>query len=149
VSLDMDFVDPSEAPGVGTPVRGGASYREAHLVMEMIADSSRMLSLEIVGRGTASCDRRCCFGSVFTLHSFSGTIHEPSYTFSRLCGPPTPTDCHYYQFPCVTLSCENRLEIVAELTVVVTTAKEQPNTRFGGCLETSRCPKRALPGRCG
>lgn len=48
VTLDMDFVDPSEAPGVGTPVRGGASYREAHLVMEMIADSGRMLSLEIV-----------------------------------------------------------------------------------------------------
>ncbi len=48
VTLDMDFVDPSEAPGVGTPVRGGATYREAHLVMEMVADSKRMLSLEIV-----------------------------------------------------------------------------------------------------
>ena len=48
VSLDMDFVDPDEAPGVGTPVRGGATYREAHLVMEMIADSETMLSLEIV-----------------------------------------------------------------------------------------------------
>ncbi|MBI4441791.1 MAG: arginase [Acidobacteria bacterium] len=48
VTLDMDFVDPSEAPGVGTPVRGGATYREAHLVMEMIADSRRMLSLEVV-----------------------------------------------------------------------------------------------------
>jgi len=48
VTLDMDFVDPAEAPGVGTPVRGGASYREAHLVMEMIADAGRMLSLEIV-----------------------------------------------------------------------------------------------------
>ena len=48
VTLDMDFVDPTEAPGVGTPVRGGATYREAHLVMEMIADSKRMLSLEIV-----------------------------------------------------------------------------------------------------
>jgi arginase len=48
VSLDMDFVDPAEAPGVGTPVRGGATYREAHLVMEMIADAKRMLSLEIV-----------------------------------------------------------------------------------------------------
>jgi arginase len=47
-TLDMDFVDPSEAPGVGTPVRGGATYREAHLVMEMIADAKRMLSLEIV-----------------------------------------------------------------------------------------------------
>jgi arginase len=48
VSLDVDFVDPSEAPGVGTPVRGGATYREAHLVMEMIADAGRMLSLEVV-----------------------------------------------------------------------------------------------------
>ena len=48
VTLDMDFVDPSEAPGVGTPVRGGATYREAHLVMELIADAGRMLSLEIV-----------------------------------------------------------------------------------------------------
>src|SRR3990172_5305794 len=48
VTLDMDFVDPTEAPGVGTPVRGGATYREAHLVMEMVADASRMLSLEIV-----------------------------------------------------------------------------------------------------
>jgi arginase len=48
VSLDMDFVDPAEAPGVGTPVKGGATYREAHLVMEMIADARRALSLEIV-----------------------------------------------------------------------------------------------------
>jgi arginase len=56
VTLDMDFLDPAEAPGVGTPVRGGATYREAHLVMEMVSDAgimgspaaSRMLSLEIV-----------------------------------------------------------------------------------------------------
>ncbi len=48
VSLDMDFVDPAEAPGVGTPIRGGGSYREAHLALEMIADSGRMLSLEVV-----------------------------------------------------------------------------------------------------
>ena len=48
VSLDMDFVDPSDAPGVGTPVRGGVTYREAHLAMEMIADSETMVSLEIV-----------------------------------------------------------------------------------------------------
>jgi arginase len=44
----MDFVDPGEAPGVGTPVRGGASYREAHLAMELIADSKKMCSMEIV-----------------------------------------------------------------------------------------------------
>jgi arginase len=48
VSLDMDFVDPSDAPGVGTPVRGGVTYREAHLAMEMIADSDAMASMEVV-----------------------------------------------------------------------------------------------------
>ena len=48
VSLDMDFVDPADAPGVGTPVRGGVTYREAHLAMEMIADSEAMTSLEVV-----------------------------------------------------------------------------------------------------
>jgi arginase len=48
VSLDMDFCDPVHAPGVGTPVRGGATYREAHLAMEMICDSRRMVSLEVV-----------------------------------------------------------------------------------------------------
>jgi arginase len=48
VSLDMDWIDPEDAPGVGTPVRGGASYREGHLAMEIIADHGRMLSFEIV-----------------------------------------------------------------------------------------------------
>ena len=48
LSLDMDFVDPTYAPGVGTPVRGGATYREAHLAMEMICDSRRMVSMEVV-----------------------------------------------------------------------------------------------------
>ena len=48
LSLDMDFVDPQHAPGVGTPVRGGATYREAHLAMEMICDSRRMVSMEVV-----------------------------------------------------------------------------------------------------
>lgn len=47
-SLDLDFVDPSVAPGVGTPERGGVTYREAHLAMEMIADSGKMVSLEVV-----------------------------------------------------------------------------------------------------
>ena len=47
-SLDMDFCDPADAPGVGTPVRGGATYREAHLAMEVICDSRRMVSLEVV-----------------------------------------------------------------------------------------------------
>ncbi|MGC2446845.1 MAG: arginase [Candidatus Sulfotelmatobacter sp.] len=48
ISLDMDWVDPEDAPGVGTPVRGGATYREAHLAMEIIADHGRMVSMEIV-----------------------------------------------------------------------------------------------------
>jgi arginase len=48
VSLDMDFVDPTYAPGVGTPVRGGATYREAHLALEMICDSGQMVSMEVV-----------------------------------------------------------------------------------------------------
>ena len=48
VSLDMDFVDPSDAPGVGTPVRGGVTYREAHLALEMIADTRSMISFELV-----------------------------------------------------------------------------------------------------
>ena len=48
VSLDMDWIDPEEAPGVGTPVRGGATYREAHLAMEILADHGRLVSFEIV-----------------------------------------------------------------------------------------------------
>ena len=48
LSLDMDWVDPQFAPGVGTPVRGGATYREAHLAMELICDNGRMLSMEVV-----------------------------------------------------------------------------------------------------
>jgi arginase len=48
VSLDMDVLDPDVAPGVGTPVRGGLSYREAHLAMELVAESELLDSLEIV-----------------------------------------------------------------------------------------------------
>jgi len=48
VSLDMDAVDPDQAPGVGTPVRGGLTYREAHLVMETLCDAGIMLSMEAV-----------------------------------------------------------------------------------------------------
>jgi arginase len=48
VSLDMDAVDPREAPGVGTPVEGGITYREAHLAMEMLGDSGRVTSMEVV-----------------------------------------------------------------------------------------------------
>ena len=48
VSFDVDVVDPDEAPGVGTPVPGGITYREAHLAMEMVADSRQMVGLELV-----------------------------------------------------------------------------------------------------
>jgi arginase len=48
VSLDMDVVDPEHAPGVGTPVRGGLSYREAHLAMELVAESGTVDSLDVV-----------------------------------------------------------------------------------------------------
>src|SRR5271156_1769269 len=48
VSLDMDAVDPREAPGVGTPVRGGITYREAHLAMEVLGDTGRITSIEVV-----------------------------------------------------------------------------------------------------
>ena len=48
VSFDMDVVDPREASGVGTPVRGGVTFREAHLAMEMISDSRKMLALDLV-----------------------------------------------------------------------------------------------------
>ena len=48
ISLDMDGLDPDVAPGVGTPVRGGLTYREAHLAMELVAESGLLGSLEIV-----------------------------------------------------------------------------------------------------
>jgi arginase len=48
LSLDMDSLDPREAPGVGTPVRGGLSYREAHFAMEMLNESQRMVSMDVV-----------------------------------------------------------------------------------------------------
>jgi arginase len=48
VSFDVDFLDPVMAPGVGTTVPGGPSYREAHLCMEMIADTGRMASLDLM-----------------------------------------------------------------------------------------------------
>ena len=48
VSFDLDVCDPGIAPGVGTPVRGGLDYREAHMVMEMLADSRRVVALDLV-----------------------------------------------------------------------------------------------------
>jgi arginase len=48
VSFDMDACDPAIAPGVGTPVKGGLDYREAHMVMEIVADSGMLTSLDLV-----------------------------------------------------------------------------------------------------
>jgi arginase len=48
ISLDMDSLDPQEAPGVGTPVPGGLTYREGHLLMEIFSDSGKVSSLDIV-----------------------------------------------------------------------------------------------------
>jgi len=48
VSLDMDVVDPDVAPGVGTPVRGGLSYREAHFALELVAEAGVLSSLDVV-----------------------------------------------------------------------------------------------------
>jgi arginase len=48
VSLDLDFVDPRDAPGVGTPVRGGVTYREAHLAMETLWDTGRLVGMDLV-----------------------------------------------------------------------------------------------------
>jgi arginase len=48
VSFDLDVCDPSIAPGVGTPVKGGLDYREAHLLMELVADAGRLVGLDLV-----------------------------------------------------------------------------------------------------
>jgi arginase len=48
LSLDMDALDPNEAPGVGTPVRGGLTYREAHYIMEEIASTRRLVAMDVV-----------------------------------------------------------------------------------------------------
>lgn len=48
LSFDMDALDPSAAPGVGTPVLGGITYREAHLAMELVSDSKHMLGMDLV-----------------------------------------------------------------------------------------------------
>jgi arginase len=48
VSFDLDGIDPIYAPGVSTPVTGGISYREAHLILEMMADTKKLLSMEFV-----------------------------------------------------------------------------------------------------
>ena len=48
VSFDLNVCDPAIAPGVGSPVRGGLNYREAHMLMELVADTGRMRALDLV-----------------------------------------------------------------------------------------------------
>jgi arginase len=57
LSFDVDFLDPAIAPGVGTPVRGGPDYREAQLCMEMIADTGRLGSVDLVELNPALDER--------------------------------------------------------------------------------------------
>ena len=57
VSFDLDAVDPTVAPGVGTPVKGGLDYREAHFLMEMLSASGVMTSLEVVEANPILDDR--------------------------------------------------------------------------------------------
>jgi len=59
VSFDLDVLDPAVAPGVGTPVPGGLTYREAHLAAELIAESGRMIGLDIVEVNPILDDRNC------------------------------------------------------------------------------------------
>ena len=48
LSLDLDVVDPEDAPGTGTPVWGGITYREAHLAMEMLSDRAEIVAIDLV-----------------------------------------------------------------------------------------------------
>ncbi len=73
VSFDVDFLDPDIAPGVGTTVRGGPTYREAQLCMEMIADSGRLASLDVMELNPALDDRnRTALVAVDLIESLFG-----------------------------------------------------------------------------
>lgn len=87
VSFDVDFLDPSIAPGVGTTVEGGPNYREAQLVMEMIADTGRMASLDIVELNPAfdECNRtaRLAVDLVESLFGKSTLMRGPQESNAR------------------------------------------------------------------
>jgi arginase len=76
LSFDIDSVDPDEAPGVGTPVPGGLTYREAHLAMEMIADCGHMTSMDIVEVNPVldSANRTARLGVEFVLSAMGKRI---------------------------------------------------------------------------
>jgi arginase len=75
-TLDADFLDPYESPGVATPVRGGADYREAHLAMEMLADTRKMVSFEITEINPILDERNktAHFGTELILSAFGKQI---------------------------------------------------------------------------
>ena len=79
VTLDADFLDPYESPGVATPVRGGADYREAHLAMEMIADTKKMISFEIteINPILDVQNKTAHFGMELILSAFGKQISGP------------------------------------------------------------------------
>jgi arginase len=79
VSCDMDGIDPSEAPGVGTPVRGGLSYREAHLAMEVVAASGALGSMEIteINPILDERNRTAKLAVELLLSAFGKTILDP------------------------------------------------------------------------
>ena len=76
VSFDLDVCDPSIAPGVGTPVKGGLDYREAHMVMEMLADSNLMRALDLVEVNPILDDRNATavLGTELALSAFGHKI---------------------------------------------------------------------------
>ncbi|MEK7737592.1 MAG: arginase, partial [Pseudomonadota bacterium] len=82
VSLDVDFLDPEIAPGVGTPVRGGPNYREAQLCMELIADTGRLGSLDIMELNPALdvCNKTAVLAVdlVESLFGKSTLMHRPA-----------------------------------------------------------------------
>jgi arginase len=57
LSFDLDVLDPEDAPGTGTPVRGGITYREAHLAMEMLSDRAQVVAIDLVEVNRSSTPR--------------------------------------------------------------------------------------------
>ena len=76
VSVDLDVVDPEVAPGVGDPVRGGLSYREAHLALELVAEAGVMDALDIVEVNPIHDHENATAGVAVELavSAFGGTI---------------------------------------------------------------------------
>lgn len=84
-SFDMDGVDPEAAPGVGTPVSGGLTAREAHLICELVYSSGRMIAMDVMETNPAldTCNRTATFGVDLILSALGKRIlqHEPKRTY--------------------------------------------------------------------